>query len=237
MSDDQDEAMSERIASILAGDAAFLDDDDDMDDDPDFEYAFDAEDMEDEMGDDDFYDEDDFYEDDDDEDGPDVIFTGDPLSEAAGDEDEDDEDDDDEEEEEDEDEEEGIAIQELAALFNRAPNAEARSSLLARLLGGPGTGGSRLSSSILRRLGATDGPSRQEERARALAERRRRERWWNPQFEPHPAGAELLRSGEFGRVRGWTGHGKGRKASRRCLTKRRQYIHTPSVTQVSTPCS
>jgi hypothetical protein len=231
MSEDREEAMSDRLSRLLAGDDTLepLSDDDDMQDDSDFEYYLDAEDIDDAMGEDDGDDDDELYDDeDDDEDGPDVVFTGDI------DEDEDDEGEDgDEDDDEDGGDEERIAMSELAALFSNTPGAAARNSLLARLLGGAPA--SQLPNSLLRRLGVTPVATQTtpEERARLLAERRRKARWWAPQLEPHPAGAELLRSGEFGRVRGWSGPAKGRRATRRCLTKRRDYIHSPSVTQAS----
>jgi hypothetical protein len=121
-------------------------------------------------------------------------------------------------------------------LLNSAHSAEARSSLLAQLLGGPqddDANDDMRPGGFLRRLAGGGRTLTPEERARAEADRRKRERWWKPQLEPHPAGAELLASGEFGRVRDWSGVGKGRRAPRRCLTRNRLYDFTPTLSQVS----
>lgn len=215
------------------------DDDSDGTEDPDFDYFLDAEDMHEDMDDDEDYEDDDEY-DDEDEDAPQAFFT-DPttgavyLDDDEMDEDEDENDEDFEDVEEGDDD--GIALRQITALLNSAHSAEARSSLLAQLLAGPqddvGTDDMR-PAAFLRRLngGRTSTP---EERARAEAERRKRERWWQPQLEPHPAGAELLATGEFGRVRDWSGAGKGRRAPRRCLTRNRLHEWTPTLSQVSEP--
>lgn len=243
MSHDEGEDIADLLANIAAagGGNLMLDDEDDMDD-PDYEYYLDAEDIDDEMGLDEEYvddDEDEDYFDEDDEDAPDVVFTADPTT-GLVDVDEDDDDD----EDMDEDDDDGVGqgtLQELAALFNNAPNAEARSSLLARLLAGPGVGPGRgtdagpvtRSGQILRRLGMGHGMT-DEERARAAADRRRRERWWKPQLEADPNGQELLQSGEFGRVKGWKAAGKRRRGATRCLVKDRHYSWTPTMAQVGT---
>jgi len=218
-------------------DRAYADDDDsDGTDDPDFDYFVEAQDIQEQMDDDDYEDDDDFDEDD--EEAPQAFFT-DPTTGDVYLDDDDDMDEDEENEEDYEDVEEegddGVALRQITALLNNAHSAEARSSLLAQLLAGPpddvGSDDMR-PGAFLRRLngGRTVTP---EERARAAAERRKRERWWQPQLEPHPAGAELMATGEFGGVRDWPGVGKGRRAPRRCLTRNRLYDWTPTISQVS----
>lgn len=249
MSQGNNDEIEELLAEIAAagGGDLLLDDDEDMDD-ADFEYYLDAEDMDEEMGDDD--EDDEFYDDDDDEDSPNVVFSADPTSGMIDldedDENEDEDEDDEEDDEDDEDDDEGGlgqgTLRELAALLNGAPNADARSSLLARLLAGPGpgrgndTGPITRSGQVLRRMGMGQGMT-EEERARAAAERRRRERWWKPVLEPDADGQELLQSGEFGRVNGWKGSGKRRKGPARSLVKERHYSWTPTMAQVSTGTS
>lgn len=250
MSQGDNEEIAELLAEIAAagggdlhlGDEDDYDDDDEDMDDADFEYYLDAEDIDEEMGADEFYDDedDDEFYDEDDEDAPNVIFSADPTT-GMVDLDEDDEDDDEDEDDDDDDDEGGLGqrtLQELAALLNSAPNADARSSLLARLLAGPGpgrgneTGGITRSGQVLRRMGMGQGMT-EEERARAAAERRRRERWWKPVFEPEVNGQELLQSGEFGPVNGWKDTGKRRRGPRRSLVKDRHYSWTPSIAEVS----
>lgn len=214
------------------------DDDSDETDDPDFDIFMDAEGLEEDFDADEDYEDDEDY-DEDDEDAPQAFFTDPTTGAIYLDDDEMEEDDDDENDEDYEDVEEGdddgIVLRQITALLNSAHSAEARSSLLAQLLAGPqddeGNDGMR-PAGFLRRLaaGRTQTP---EERARAEADRRKRERWWKPQLEPHPAGAELLATGEFGRVRDWSGVGRGRKAPRRCLTRNRLYDWTPTISQVS----
>ena len=128
---------------------------------------------------------------------------------------EDDEDDDDfmiDVEEDDEDEGDGeIRLSgqtwlNLAELINSSRgSAGARSSLLAQLLAAPNV---RAGGAGLRRM-PEELPTDPVERARRLAERRRKERWWKPQSEPNPRGLQLLQSGEFGRVGPWRRATKG----------------------------
>jgi hypothetical protein len=219
-------------------DSVYVDNDDsDGTDDPDFDYFVQTEGIHEEMDDDDDYEDDDDY-DEDDEDAPQAFFT-DPTTGAVYLDDDEMEEDDDENDEDyedvDEEDDDGAALRHITALLNNAHSAEARSSLLAQLLAGPqdDMGGDDMRpAGFLRRLngGRIATP---EERARAEADRRKRERWWKPQLEPHPAGAELLATGEFGRVRNWSGTGKGRRAPRRCLTRNRLYDWTPTISQVS----
>jgi len=162
----------------------------DEDDDDGFDLYLDEID---EIMDDDDDDDDEFYDDEDDEDeeedddeegeeGMDVEI------EYAGDEDEEDED------------SGGVTWLNLAELLNSAGGtAQARSTLLARLLAGPTGIRSGGNGTGMRFRPAQTA----EERARAMAERRRKERWWKPQTEPHPRGVDLLNSGEFGRVGDW----------------------------------
>jgi WD repeat-containing protein 23 len=166
--------------------------DDDEDDEDDDEMYLDPDDMEGEI---------------DDEDGNAAFYLHDLEALAAEEDDDDamdlqDEDDEGYEDEEDDEDDDGgqqyISLQEL--LSAAGGTVQARSSILAQLLAGSGgpasgtrSGGFRFRSS----------PIDPEERARALAERRRRERWWEPQTEPHPRGLQLLRSGEFGSVGPW----------------------------------
>jgi hypothetical protein len=227
-----------RVTDQMLHDTLFGDDASDDMEGSDYDYYLDAEDIEEEMGDEDYDDDDDYVEDD--EEFPQAFFTGDPTA-GTGDEEEDEDEDMDEDDDNYEDVEDGeddeIDLQDIMALLNSAHSAEARSSILAQLLRTPRgedvapADGSQ-STGILRRLGWSRGQTA-EERARAEAERRKKERWWKPQLEPHPAGAELLSSGEFGRVRSWTGSGHGRKATRRCLARNRLYDWTPSIAQVS----
>ena len=109
----------------------------------------------------------------------------------------------------DEEDETSTTFLNLAALLNQSGgNADARTSLLARLLAGPASG-TRQGAGMLRRLAAGGAaPVSDEERRRAADERRRKDRWWVPQTEPHPRGLELLKSGEFGRVGDWRAPGK-----------------------------
>lgn len=252
MSDHEGEAIEDLLAHIIeAGGGAEILPDDDLEEDEDddmydpegeYEYYLDEDEMDEEMsdmdGDDDFFDEDG-------EEG-DVQFTVDPTTGMIEVESDGDGDDDDEDGDEDDDDDDGIGqgtLQELAALFNNAPNADARSSLLSRLLAGPGVrqapGASQReaaalprSAQLLRRLGMGQGMTA-EERAIAVAERRRKERWWKPQFEPDPHGLELLQSGEFGPVRGWKGAGPKRKGGpRRSLVKDRHWSYTPTIAEV-----
>lgn len=111
----------------------------------------------------------------------------------------DDEDEDDDEEDDEDGGQQWLNIQEL--LNAAGGSVQARSAILARLLaGGGGPAGGTRSGMRFRTL-----PSDPVERARVMAERKRRERWWEPQTEPHPRGLQLLRSGEFGVVGGWRG--------------------------------
>ena len=226
-----------RVTEQMLQDTLFGDDaSDDMEGS---DFYLDAEDIEEEMGDDDYDDDDDYDEDD--EEFPQAFFV-DPTA-GTGDEDEDEDEDMDEDDDDDdyEDVEDGegdeIDLQDIMALLNSAHSAEARSSILAQLLRAPRgddatPADNSQSTGILRRLGFSRGQTA-EDRTRSEAERRKRERWWKPQLEPHPAGVELLSSGEFGRVRGWTGSGYGRRATRRCLARNRLYDWTPSIAQVS----
>lgn len=213
MSDNNDihpdlQRFYEALAAEEEEDGEFYPDlDDDEEDGDDYDLYLDAEDMDEEI--DGVYDEHGMI--------------------IPGDEDEDEEDDDeggeededmiiDEEDDEDEDDD-GAGAQwlNIAALLNSAGDSvQARSSLLARLLAGPGpaagtrSGGVRLTSMMSA-----------EDRARQIAERRKRERWWKPQVEPHPNGLRLLRSGEFGRVGGQYRRRKGLR-----IPSRREYICT-----------
>jgi WD repeat-containing protein 23 len=193
-------------------DALNAQDEDDTDnDDGDFiyqEYDDDEDDMGEDMDEDgdidmDIFDEDDEEEEDDGEDDEDMgnatLLTGDA--------------------EEDDDDDEATML-DFARILNQAGGDSAeRRSLLERLLAGP-AGGRGLASLLRRQTGQRVSD---EERARMLAERRRRERWWTPQTEPNKKGVELLNSGEFGIVGGW-------KAGRRVrvrggdLRMRRGYI-------------
>jgi hypothetical protein len=244
MSDLEAEGNQRRPGRLVNTDGMVIDrvyvDDDDSDgtDDPDFDIFMDTEGIHEEMDDEEDYEDDDDY-DDDDEDAPQAFFT-DPTTGALyldEDEMEEDDDDNDEDYEDVEDgEDDGIALRQITALLNSAHSAEARSSLLAQLLGGPqddDANDDMRPEGFLRRLAGGGRTLTPEERARAEADRRKRERWWKPQLEPHPAGAELLASGEFGRVRDWSGVGKGRRAPRRCLTRNRLYDFTPTLSQVS----
>jgi hypothetical protein len=244
MSQGDNDEIADLLREIAAVGEGHLDDDDDDEDmdDADFEYYLDAEDIDEEMGLDEDYDEDDdeFFDDEDDEDGPNVVFSADPTA-GMIDLDEDDEDEDEDGEQDDDDDDDALGrstLRELAALLNNAPNADARSSLLARLLAGPGpgrgndTGPITRSGQVLRRMGMGQGMT-EEERARAVAERRRRERWWKPVLEPEVNGLELLQSGEFGRVKGWKGTGKRRRGPGRSLVRDRHYSWTPTMAQVS----
>lgn len=152
--------------------------------------------------DDEFYDEDDDDEDeeDDDEDGEEGMDLD------NGDQDDDDEDDDDED-----GGAGGDTWLNLAELLNSAGGTvEARSSLLARLLAGPvGTRSGGGTGTRFRPVQTA------EERAKAMAERRKKERWWKPQTEPSPRGVELLNSGEFGRVGEWRRRKGTRQPGRR----------------------
>jgi hypothetical protein len=222
-----------RVTDQMIFDTLLADEDDGSDDEDDLEYYLDAEDIDEEMGDDDDDYEDYEDDDDDDEDTAHPFFTVDPTTGEEIDEDDDmEEDEEDEEDETGGDADEALALQQITALLNSAQSAEARTALLARLLGGHADGGGGgLGRGFLSRLNlgrATSGP----ERARLEAERRRKERWWKPQLEPHPIGAELLASGEFGKVRHWAGVGKGRRATRRCLTRQRHWDWTPPMSQV-----
>lgn len=203
---------------------------------PDLERFYEALAADDEDGD--------FYLDEDDEDGDDydLYLDAEDIDEEVDgvydengmliedvdipddDEDEDGEDDDEDEEgmivEEDDEEENEAGTQwlNIAELLNSAGGSvQARSSLLARLLAGPGpAGGTRSGAGVrLTSMGSS------EDRARQMAERRRKERWWKPQTEPHANGLKLLRSGEFGRV----GSGARRRKGL-CPPSRRDYIRT-----------
>lgn len=244
-------ALLEEYAAAVGDGELHIDDDGDDDDDEDMddsdlEYYLDAEDIDEEMG---VYEDDEDFYDEDDDDAPDLVFTTDPITglihldedNDEEDEDEDEDEDDDDEMGDDDDDGEGAlaqgTLQELAALLNNAPNANARSSLLARLLAGPGPGRGNDTASVtrsgqvLRRMGMGQGMT-DEERARALAERRRREKWWKPVLKPEANGQELLQGGEFGRVKGWRGAGKCRRAPTRSLVKDRHYSWTPTIAQV-----
>lgn len=174
--------------ALEAGEGIDLDDDED---DDGFDLYLDEIDEiidEDDDEDDEFYDDDDDDDEDDEEDddeegeeGMDVEF------EDAGDEDEDDD-----------TAPGGDTWLNLAELLNSAGGTlQARSALLARLLGGPT--GARAGGAATRFRPVQTA----EERARAMAERRRKERWWKPQTEPSERGVDLLNSGEFGRVGDW----------------------------------
>lgn len=212
---------SDRLQEILEslGEDGNLYEDDP--DDPDYELHLDDEDMDDEM-----YAEDDEDLEDDDE--------------------EYDEEEDDEEEDEDEgggestftlqidpnDDSSGATYLELAALLNGTSgegSAASRSSLLQRLLaGGLRSRGPAPSQEELRRRRAED--------ARREVERRRREQWWTPQIKPHPKGAELLRSGEFGRVGQWRPTSNG--AFRRPILKEaNRWGAVPKMSQVGSSCT
>ena len=105
-----------------------------------------------------------------------------------------------------EEDENGNTFLNLAALLNSAGRSgDVQSSLLARLLAGPASGTRLGGGGLLRRMGGQSGGSAlgAEERAKAVAEKRKKERWWTPQVDPHPRGVELLQSGEFGRVGDW----------------------------------
>lgn len=168
------------------GDGEFYPDPDDEDGDGDFDLYLDEID-----------------EDDVDDDG--MIVDVDVPSDEDDDEDDDDDDDDFMIDVEEDDEEEGdgeIRLSgqtwlNLAELINSSRgSAGARSSLLAQLLAAPNV---RAAGAGLRRM-PEELPTDPVERARRLAERRRKERWWKPQSEPNPRGLQLLQSGEFGRV-------------------------------------
>jgi hypothetical protein len=168
-------------------DGEFYPDLDDEDDDGDFDVYLDEVDEEDV-----------------DDDG--MIFDVDAPSDEEDE--EDDEDDDfmiDVEEDDDEDREGEIHLSgqtwlNLAELINSSRgSAGARASLLAQLLAAPNV---RAAGAGFRRM-PEELPTDPVERARRLAERRRKERWWKPQTEPHPRGLQLLQSGEFGRVGEW----------------------------------
>lgn len=92
-------------------------------------------------------------------------------------------------------------LQELATLFNSETgiSADARSTLLQHLLG--------------RTVGHSMRTLRRP--AEDPAARRRGQRWWTPQREPHPAGLALLRGGEFGPVGPWTPASKPEQRGRR----------------------
>lgn len=229
MSEDRHADLDDLYDQLLT--AEDIIEEDDLDD-GDYELYIDAQDMDEEMGGDEDEEDDDDYDEEYDDGDPDVYF-------------EDEEDDDDDAGEGGGGESGGIEeanLQRLAALFNNAPNAEARSSLLARLLAGTGTietGPATRSgpAGILRRLGTGLGMVSAEERARAAAERRRREKWWSPQMAPHPKGAELLRGGEFGKVGDWRAKGRRRVAPRRVWPGRRFRSWVPPIAQVSKGCS
>lgn len=144
-------------------------------------------------------DDDEYQPDDDDYADPDVNMDED-------DEDEEDDDDDDgarmyvvDAEDDQDDDVEEVTVDpahflELISLFNSGGSADARASLISRLLNGSGGGGTFRFAP----------PQTAAERA---SERRRR-RWWTPQTEPHPNGVALLRSGDFGPTGPWKPSGK-----------------------------
>ncbi len=129
-----------------------------------------------------------------------------------------------------EDDESGTTFLNLASLLNQSGvNGDARTSLLQRLLAGPAAG-TRGGAGLLRRIAQGAGgaaPVSEEERRRAAEERRRKDRWWEPQSEPNPRGAELLRSGEFGRVGGWRSPGR-RVRTRVVQPRRRERVPVPA---------
>ena len=126
------------------------------------------------------------------------------------------------------DDESGTTFLNLAALLNQSGgNADARTSLLARLLAGPAAG-TRRSAGLLRQLASGGAaPVNEEERRRAAEERRRAASWWEPQTEPHPRGIELLKSGEFGKVGEW--RVPGRRAPPRVVQPRRRGFVPPAA--------
>ena len=96
-----------------------------------------------------------------------------------------------------------VSFAQLASMLNNTPSADARQSLLARLLAEPSGGGGGLRGWLTGRAGGIERPSPQRERKRDV-------RWWEEQKEPHPNGLALLKSGEFGRVGEWCVPGKRR---------------------------
>lgn len=206
-------------------------DDDDADDDAAYEVYFDPDDMDDE--DDDEFMEDDEDDDDaglddgeDDEDMGNATALGDQITLEF----------------DPNDESSGRTFLELASLLNSAGgSADARSSLLARLLAGPrDTGPATRSGSqgLLRRLGLGGMSAEERERqARAEAERRRKEKWWKPQTEPNPRGVELLKSGEFGRVGDWRSGGGRHRVRSRAGDVKRSHGYIPPMSAVGVAVS
>ncbi|GFZ44523.1 hypothetical protein JCM24511_02246 [Saitozyma sp. JCM 24511] len=204
-------------------------DDDDADDDAAYEVYFDPDDMDDE--DDDEFMEDDEDDDDaglddgeDDEDMGNATALGDQITLEF----------------DPNDESSGRTFLELASLLNSAGgSADARSSLLARLLAGPrDTGPATRSGSqgLLRRLGLGGMSAEERERqARAEAERRRKEKWWKPQTEPNPRGVELLKSGEFGRVGDWRSGGGRHRVRSRAGDVKRSHGYIPPMSAATIP--
>jgi WD repeat-containing protein 23 len=195
----------------------------DDDEEADYEYYVDADEIDDEVmegeDEDEYADEDDDEEGVEDEDMAQATIVNDPndpnplIAIEGG------------------DDEGGTTFLNLAALLNQSGgNAEARTSLLSRLLAGPASG-TRGGAGLLRRLASGGAaPVSEEERRRATEERRRRDRWYEPQTEPHPRGMELLKSGEFGRVGDW--RVPGRRARPRVMkTRKRGWV--PAAAQVS----
>lgn len=132
----------------------------------------------------------------------------------------------------------GTAFLNLAELLNRAgTSADARSSLLARILAGAGpaagtrSGGQGLLSSIRQMTTPRAAMTPAQQRA-AYAEQRRKEReWWTEQKEPHPSGVALLQSGEFGRVGDWRVPG-GKRRPRCAVERRKARTWTPLPSKV-----
>lgn len=214
------------------------DDDDVWEDDPDDqEFYLDIEDgmeidQDDEDDDDDYEDEDD----DDEEDDEDMEYTDDrqfpgAYFVAAGDDDDDDE--------EGGGDGEGIELPqsqwlELAALLSgNTASSEIRQSLLSRLLAGPVGGGQNRSGLQRRSLSSENASLTPEERRRRIAERQKREQWYQPQKVADPRGVELLMSGEFGKVGDWRLPGKWNRPRASEADRRMRRGGIPPMAKVS----